>query len=257
MEILVTNDDGVNADGIRALARAMSDLGRVTIVAPDRERSATSHSLTLRNPLSVHWLEERVAAVSGTPTDCVLLAIHDLLPRRPDVVVSGVNHGANLGDDVMYSGTVAAAYEGTLLGVPSIAVSLVPAASGRPRTVERLDAAAALAVRMVQGIVRFGLPRGTLLNLNVPGDPPAPGAREVLRWTRLGKRLYLNVVRREEDHTGEPVFTIGGEPSWHEEEGTDFAAIQRGECSVSPVRWSLTDHEGLRHLETWRLEELA
>jgi 5'-nucleotidase len=255
MNILVTNDDGIEARGIRTMARAMAALGRVTIVAPHVEQSATSHALTLRRPLRVRWLEERVASVDGTPTDCVLLAVHDLLGEAPDVVVSGVNHGANLGDDVIYSGTVAAAYEATLLGIPALAVSLGPGRGMRERSLERFETAAGAAVRLVAAITRFGLPPGTLLNVNVP-DVPGPG-RDAFRWTRLGKRLYLNVVKRGEDHAGEPIFTIGGEPSWREEQGTDFEAIDRGEISVTPVRWTLTDDAALATLSGWRLEEPA
>lgn len=254
LEILVTNDDGVEAAGLGEMARAMALLGRVTVVAPDRERSGTSHSLTLRRPLRVRWLGERVASVDGTPTDCVLLAVHDLLGRPPDVVVSGVNHGPNLGNDVIYSGTVAAAYEGTILGIPSLAVSLVPApgrAAAQPR---HLAVAADVTRALVEGVRRFGLPAGTLLNVNVLDLPAAE--QGTIAWTRLGKRVYFNAVQRREDADGEPVFTIGGEPSWRPEAGTDFAALDRGEISVTPVRWNLTDDAALAHLATWRLEGL-
>lgn len=245
MRILVTNDDGVMAPGLQALAAALAARGEVTVVAPDRERSATSHSLTLRAPLRVHWVSERVASVDGTPTDCVLLAVHALLDGRPDLVVSGVNHGPNLGDDVYYSGTVAGAMEGALLGIPALAVSL---AGEGP---EALRAAAAFAGDLAALVAQRGLPAGTLLNVNVPAL--APDAVRGARWTRLGRRVYHNAVERLDDRPGELRFRICGTPGGEEAEGTDLQALAAGFVSVTPLRLDRTDHDSLPALREWPL----
>src|SRR5512146_2661814 len=167
MHIMVTNDDGIHAPGILALAAALAELGEVTVVAPDRERSAAGHSLTLHSPLRVFELRDGFYAVDRTPTDCVNMGIHSLLPFRPDMVVSGINHGPNLGDDITYSGTVAAAMEATLMGIPAMAVSL---ATHEPSS--HFSAAAAVAVRVARQVVANGLPADTFLNINIPDCPP-------------------------------------------------------------------------------------
>lgn len=246
MRILVTNDDGVLAAGVQALGRALAECGEVTVVAPDRERSATSHSLTLRAPLRVHWVSERVASVDGTPTDCVLLAVHALLERRPDLVVSGVNHGPNLGDDVYYSGTVAGAMEGALIGIPAIAVSL---AGEHPAA---LAAAASFAARLAAIVAERGLRQGTLLNVNVPAASPA--SVKGVRWTRLGRRVYHNAVERLDDPGGELRYRICGTPGGEELEGTDLLAIAEGYVSVTPLHFDRTDHVSLPLLHAWPLE---
>jgi len=251
VNILLTNDDGVGARGLRELRRALAPLGSVTVVAPDRERSSTSHSLTLRQPLRVCRVEEGVSSVDGTPTDCVLLAVHDLLDRPPDLLVSGINHGPNLGDDVTYSGTVAAAFEGTLLGIPSVAISLVLDGPGCQDAPGRFDGAAGFARRLARQVGREGLPPGTLLNVNVPDLPAAELAG--FRWTRLGKRVYENVVSRGRDARGEVYFEIGGDLTWREEEGTDFAALAEGFISVTPVHLDLTDYQALGLMRSWDL----
>jgi 5'-nucleotidase len=233
--ILVSNDDGVHADGIRALAAALEPLGRVYTVAPETEQSATSHAITLSRPLRLRQLDERCFAVDGTPVDSVYVALHhrDLLPERPAVVVSGINHGLNLGSDVFYSGTVAAAREGALRGVPAIAVSL---ARGGDRALAGRIAhdlvAALLARRRARGT------RSVLLNVNVP-----PGPVRGLRTTRLGPRLYDEIVEMRTDPRGQQYLWIGGPNVSHPpSRGTDTAAYEAGYASVTPLSIDLT-HE--------------
>jgi len=184
--ILVTNDDGIYAEGIKVLADQMTRVGDVVTVAPDREKSAASHSVTLHHPLRVTKIDEHRYAVDGTPTDCVLLGVLNLLPRRPDILVSGINRGANLGDDVTYSGTVAAAFEGTLLGVPSFAISVIE------RIDAQFDTAAEFAVRLAKLVLANGLPPETLLNVNVPNLPSSKIAG--VSVTLQGKRIYKDQV---------------------------------------------------------------
>jgi 5'-nucleotidase len=240
--ILVSNDDGVHAPGIAALASALGRVGEVWVVAPDRERSAVGHALTLHRPLLADQLGTRRFAVNGTPSDCVNLALLGLLPVRPAVVVAGVNAGANLGDDVTYSGTVSAALEATLLGVPGVAVSLVQpagAASYRP--------AARAAARLVALLVR-GPERGVrLLNVNVP-----PGEPRGIRVTRLGRRTYSERVVERRDPRGRRYFWLGaGPPAWEAAGDTDYAAVHAGYISVTPMGIDLTDHAALRALKDW------
>jgi 5'-nucleotidase len=215
--ILLTNDDGYRAAGLRALRRALAPLGRVVTVAPAREMSGVSHALTLARPLSVEEIDEDLHAVDGTPTDCTNLALNALLPRRPDVLVSGANHGPNLGDDVTYSGTVGAAIEGTLFGVPSVAVSQEGGG-------EQADYSAAASVtreiarRLGERSLR--LPRGALLNVNVPRGP----VRGV-RATRLARRSYQDSILEREDPRGKPYYWVGGRATWEAEEGSDRHAL--------------------------------
>src|SRR5215475_11410086 len=194
--ILVTNDDGVHAAGLAALAAALEDLGDVYVVAPDREQSAVGHALTLHRPLRVTQMGERRFAVNGTPSDCVNLAVLGLLPERPVLVASGINHGSNLGDDVTYSGTVSAAMEGALLGVPSVAFSLVSGDFAEAGRVAQL---------VVARILVEGLPPKTLLNVNVPA-----GTVRGLRTTRLGHRVYSDKIVEQRDPRGRPYYWIGG-----------------------------------------------
>jgi 5'-nucleotidase len=184
--ILVTNDDGIGAEGLRMLVRSLSSLGRVVAVAPDQERSAASHSITLHRPLRVNRVSRSAYSVDGTPTDCVMLAVHEILGQRPDLIVSGINHGANLGDDVHYSGTVSAAFEGGILGIASMAVSLVVE---RKR---RFDTAGAVAAGIAGKVLRQGLPPGIILNINVP-DEEVPRLRGIA-FTRQGKRNYGSII---------------------------------------------------------------
>jgi 5'-nucleotidase len=237
--ILVSNDDGIHSEGLTALAAALEPLGEVVVVAPDREQSAASHALTLHRPLRVYERGPARYAVDGTPTDCVNLAINGILPRRPALVASGINTGANLGDDVTYSGTVSAAMEGTLLGIPSIAVSLVGRGSFR------FEAAAACAARLVGWVLAHGLPPDTLLNVNVP--QLADGARpRGLALTRMGRRRYGDAVVEKVDPRGRKYYWIGGaELDFVAEEGTDFHAVQQGLVSVTPIQLDLTSYRSI------------
>jgi 5'-nucleotidase len=245
--ILVSNDDGIHSEGIRALATALADLGEIVVVAPDRERSAVSHSLTLHRPLRVEPLGPARYAVDGTPTDCVNLAVNGILGRRPALVVSGINQGANLGDDVTYSGTVSAAMEGTLLGIPSIAISLI----GRGDF--RFDTAAAFARRLTGWVLERGLPADTLLNVNVPA--PADG-RPVRGFalTRMGRRRYGDAIVEKVDPRGKKYYWIGGEELQFEDaEGTDFHAVSQGLVSVTPIHLDLTNYKSFDALRALKL----
>jgi len=239
--ILVTNDDGVHAAGLAALAAALDDLGDVYVVAPDREQSAVGHALTLHRPLRVTQVGERRYAVNGTPSDCVNLAVLGLLPERPVLVASGINHGSNLGDDVTYSGTVSAAMEGTLLGVPSMAVSRNESGEGS------FEGAGAVARLVASRVLVEGLPPKTLLNVNAPREP-AGG----IRMTRLGHRVYREKIVQETDPRGLPYYWIGaGPPEWNEDEGSDISAVNRGFASVTPLHLDLTHHGALSRMTDW------
>lgn len=239
--ILVTNDDGVHAAGLAALAAALEDLGDVYVVAPDREQSAVGHALTLHRPLRVTQMAERRFSVNGTPSDCVNLAVLGLLPERPVLVASGINHGSNLGDDVTYSGTVSAAMEGTLLGVPSMAVSRGEAGEGD------FESAGVVARLVASRLLVEGLPPKTLLNVNVPRGP-AGG----IRMTRLGHRVYREKVVRETDPRGAPYYWIGaGPPEWNEDQGSDMAAVNLGLASVTPLHLDLTHYGALERMADW------
>lgn len=248
MKILVTNDDGYLAGGIQALARAAGELGEVTVVAPDREQSATSHSLTLHYPLRVRVASERVQVVDGTPTDCVMLAVAELLGGRPDFVLSGINHGANLGDDVLYSGTVAAAMEATILGIPSIALSYV----GRDH--ERIgDWEPTLRALLERLMTRNDFPGETLLNVNIP--PITPDEVAGVRVTTLGRRAYVGSLTRAKDPNGREYFWIGGgESKWWGGPESDFRAIHENYISVTPLHLDLTNYRLLENLGEWDLK---
>ena len=244
MNILLSNDDGWRADGLRALAAALAGLGTLTVVAPDRNRSGASNSLTLEAPLRVVDEEPGWYAINGTPTDCVHLAISGLLIEEQQLVVSGVNDGANLGDDVLYSGTVAAAMEGRFLGVPSIAVSLV---AGGPR---HFDTAARVARELIERLGRAPLPQATLFNVNVPDLPYAE--LKGFRATRLGVRHRSERIVRATDPRGRAVYWVGGPGSGQDAgPGTDFAAVESGFVSVTPLQIDLTRHGVLKDLGTW------
>ncbi|MFA4974105.1 MAG: 5'/3'-nucleotidase SurE [bacterium] len=239
--ILVSNDDGVRADGLRRLARALGSLGRVVIAAPDKERSASSHSITLHRPLRVERVSRDVYSVDGTPTDCVLLAVHGLLGQRPDLIVSGINHGPNLGDDVHYSGTVSVAFEGGILGIPSISVSSM----GKGK---HLETAAACAREIAQGVLRDGLPRGVVLNVNVP-DVPIESIKG-FALTRQGKRNYGGVIVEKTDPRGKKYYWIGGDQSGFEDvPHSDCNAVRKGFVSITPLRVNLTGGAELRAVE--------
>jgi 5'-nucleotidase len=242
--ILVTNDDGIFSEGIKLLAESLGALGEVWVVAPDREQSATGHSLTLSRPLRMQKVEERRYAVDGTPTDCVNLAVLSLLKDSPpDLVVSGINFGLNLGDDVTYSGTVSATFEGTLLGIPSVAFS--------QEVAEGFSfAPAAVFARELCRILLAGdldLPRDLLLNVNVPA-----GAILGVRFARLGRRVYKQSVIEKLDPRGRKYYWIAGVPQWERASGTDYEAVVGGCISVTPLHLDLTYYPGLERFAALR-----
>ena len=244
MKILVSNDDGYLAKGIIALADALAEIADVIVVAPDRNHSGASNSLTLHSPLRVHKVEEGRYFVNGTPSDCVHLALSGFLDEDPDIVVSGINHGANLGDDVIYSGTVAAAMEGRFLGLPAIAVSLV----GRHAT--HFDSAARVAADLVRKLKAEPLPKDIMLNVNVP-DTPYEALRGI-ESTRLGFRHRSEPLVPMKDPSGRRIYWIG--PAGEGQDagpGTDFEAVERGAVAVTPLKVDLTRHEALPELSNW------
>jgi 5'-nucleotidase len=239
--ILVTNDDGVHAPGIRALASALAEAGEVHVVAPDREMSACGQSLTLKHPIRAEALEERVHSVDGTPADCVNLAILKLLPRRPALVVSGINSGGNLGDDIYYSGTVGGAREGVFLNVPSLAVSLAMRAG------TDFSHAAAFSVSLARLVLEKGLPPGTLLNVNVPAGQPRGVAITV-----QGRREHEGTILEGLDPRRRPYFWIEeGHDRWLSDEMADVSAVRRGLISVTPLQTDATHHGILGALRPW------
>src|SRR6185295_13707721 len=241
--ILITNDDGIHSDGLIKLEEALKELGDVYVVAPLSEMSGASHSLTLARPLRIRQLDSRHWAVDGTPTDCITLALNKILPEeeRPDICVSGINHGGNLGDDATYSGTVAGALEATILGVPGLALSLVAR--------ENFDFkhAAAFGVVAAHKVLEEGLPDGTLLNINLPR-----GEVKGVKVTRQGIKHARPVITEHIDPRGKPYFWIGEEYfNTNSAEGTDYHAIEQGYVSVTPMRSDMTDHHALTAIETW------
>ena len=249
MRILCTNDDGILAHGLDCLVRAAEQIGEVTIVAPDREQSATSHSLTLHHPLRPVARGAGRYQVDGTPTDCVMLAVEALMPERPDFVFSGINHGQNMGEDVLYSGTVAAAMEGLALGIPSIAISF---AGGDLRAdISRLDEQVAVLVPLLRHLTSLDpFPADTLLNINLPAI--APSDLHGVRLTRLGRRVYSNSIQPMRDPWGREIYWIGGgEISWQGPDDSDFQAISEGCVSVTPLHLDLTHRDMLETAERW------
>jgi 5'-nucleotidase len=242
--ILISNDDGIFAAGIAALVGPLEELGEVVVVAPDRERSATSHALTLASPLRAHEIKPGWWSVDGTPADCVYLATHHLCPRKPALVVSGINNGYNLGADFFYSGTVAAAVEGALRGIPSVAFSMDR--GGGPDDLAR---AARFARALAHAILSEGLPPKTLLSVNVPR-----GELAGYRWTRLGDRIYRDQVDERTDPRGGKYFWIGGPAvSVDGSPDSDGLACQHGIVSVTPLDLDVTHHDLLGALPGWRL----
>jgi 5'-nucleotidase len=248
MNVLVTNDDGVHAPVLGALRQALARFGRVVVVAPDRDQSATSHALTLHRPFRIQRHEPDLYSVDGTPTDCVITSFYGLLEQRPDLVISGINLGPNMGEDVFYSGTVAAAIEGSLQGTPAIAASW--AGKLAPDWAEP----AGFLARLVERLLERGLPRRHLLNVNFPARPWAD-VRGV-RVTRLGSRIYHDTLVKKVDPRGRDYYWIGGEdPEWESIVGTDFHAVNQGCISVTPMRLDLTADGALPELEAWDLEK--
>jgi 5'-nucleotidase len=244
MKILLSNDDGYQAPGLRALADALSTHAEIVVVAPDQDRSGASNSLTLVNPLRARLMENGFIRVDGTPTDCVHLAITGLLEEEPDLVVSGINAGPNMGDDVLYSGTVAAATEGRFLGLPAIAISMN---SHQP---EHIDTGARVALELVQRLTRSPLTENVILNVNVPDLPYSELGG--FRSTRLGHRHKAEPVVKTTDPRGKTIYWVG--PAGAEQDagpGTDFHAVREGYVSVTPLQVDLTRHSALTSVETW------
>ena len=247
MKILLTNDDGVHAPGLAALMKRVAEMAEVVVVAPDREQSAVGHALTLHHPLRAARIGENVYSVDGTPTDCVNLGIHSLLSFRPDLVISGVNRGGNVCDDVTYSGTIAAALEATLMGIPAIAVSLVTHGEG-----EHFDVAAACAARLAQTVLEKGLPTDTFLNVNVP-DLPAELVKVPL-ITSQGKRNYRGTIVDQVDPRGRSYYWIGtADLSFQDIPGSDYHAVSRGHVSITPLHIDLTNYASIETLKGWEV----
>ena len=246
MKILVSNDDGYFSPGIETLARVARSFGEVTVVAPERDRSGASNSLTLDRPLSVRKAASGFLYVNGTPTDCVHIGITGLLDERPDLVISGINDGANMGDDTIYSGTVAAAMEGHLLGVPAIAFSIAR------RGFEHLDTAERAVREILERVIRKGLDEPMLLNVNIPGCPIED--LRGMRVTRLGKRHPTEGVIQSRNPRGDTIYWIGPVGSVRDAgEGTDFHAVDQGFVSVTPLDIDLTGRAQIESVRSWIL----
>lgn len=244
--ILITNDDGIHSPGILALQQALQNIGRTIIIAPDRDNSAVSHSLTMNRPLKIHQLADDFYTVDGTPTDCVAVGLKKILIKQPDILVSGINAGANLGDDISYSGTVSAAIEGTMYGIPSMALSV----GGEPPYDFR--AAMQIASCMAQKILSNSLPENTLLNINIPSGKHY----QKIKVTRQGRRLWEDSIHETLDPRGSKHYWIGGgTPVTDPGEDTDVYAFAEGNVSITPIQLDLTNHTGITYLrEKWHLE---
>jgi 5'-nucleotidase len=243
--ILCTNDDGIHAIGLKTLIDVASSIGEVRVVAPDREQSATSHSLTVHRPLRATRTPDGYHVIDGTPTDCVLIGINQLLETPPDFVLSGVNHGPNMGEDVLYSGTVAAAMEGTILGIPAIAVSYSSRAS------DRIPGWGHVLTDLIGTLIhRPDFPEETFFNVNLP-DIPADELKGI-RVTTLGRRVYADSLTRREDPSGREYFWIGGGvSSWTGRDDSDFRAVQAGYVSVTPLHLDLTNYRLISEVRSW------
>jgi 5'-nucleotidase len=253
VKVLLTNDDGITATGLQVLRRALLDLPDIelAVIAPDSNRSATARSITYREPLTVEEVEfgdgTSGFATSGTPVDCVRFAALGLIELEPELIVSGINHGSNLGDDITYSGTVAAALEGIVLGLPAIAVSQQEGEGEMD-----FDQVAAFVARMVEELEEVPMPEGTLLNVNAPA-----GQAVGVRACRLGKRIYRDRMELTDEQDGRRRYRMYGEsPTYHHEEGTDFAAIAEGCIAVTPLHFDLTDQAGIEQLSGFDLDAL-
>ncbi len=244
-EILVTNDDGVHSEGIKTLADALSHLGNITIVAPMQEASAIGHALTLRRPLRIETIAGRTFGIDGTPTDCVNLAISHIIKQKPDLIVSGINKGWNLGDDVTYSGTVSGALEGALLGIPAIAVST----QNRHNNFEFGPAARAAAI-VAEQVLDRGMPKFTFLNINVPF-----GSNKGFRVTVQAKRNHVTVVDERIDPRKRAYYWIEeGENEWEPHDRSDYQAVRDGYISITPLQPDMTAHDALKYLEDLPLD---
>jgi 5'-nucleotidase len=248
MLVLITNDDGIYAEGINILAREIKKAAEVLIVAPDREQSASSHSFTMSRPLRMNKREGNVYTCDGTPTDCVMLGTHGVLKHRlPDLLISGINHGANMGEDITYSGTVSAAIEGSILGMPSLAVSNTDStnmASFKP--------AARFIARFIKQLKKLALPTETFLNINFP---KLNGNRfGKYKFTFPGKRVYNDIIVEKTDPRGLNYYWIAGDATWKTVEGSDFDAISKGFVSISPLRVNFADLDQLERIKRLKLK---
>lgn len=244
MEILLSNDDGVYAEGLQVLANSLESLGKITIIAPDRNRSGASNSLSIDGPIRIKYLPTGSISVEGTPTDCVHLGITGLLKNLPTMVVSGINEGSNLGDDTLYSGTVAAAMEGRYLGLPAMAISLVG------DVCQHYSTAGEVAKQVIQRFMQNPLPRYTILNVNVPDIP----YKEIQGFevTRLGRRHIAEKMIKDKDPRGKDIYWIGtAGPEEDAGEGTDFYAISQNKVSITPLKIDLTHHDAVVELKPW------
>lgn len=234
-KILLTNDDGIKAPGLKVLESAVKHLGQVFVVAPQENQSASSHSFTLRKPIKINKIKKNWYSVAGTPTDCVLAAHHGLFNKTINLVISGINDSPNMGDDVLYSGTVAAAIEGTILGIPSIAISY---RENQKNTVIAKKLLTILARELLQN----GLPKKTLLNINIPA-----GKVKGIKITRMGKRIYKDMAILNNHPNGEVSYILDGELSWEIEQGTDFEAVEDNNISITPLHLDMTNYRELAH----------
>jgi 5'-nucleotidase len=245
--ILVTNDDGIHSEGILVLAKALHEVGDIFVVAPDREKTAVAHSLTLHRPLRVEKVRRNFWTVDGTPADCVYLGVNTILPKPAQLIVSGINKGGNMGDDVTYSGTVSAAFEGTLLGIPSFAISL------DARSHFKFHTAARFAVRVARYIARKGLPKGTFLNINVPNVDE----KEIKSYkiTQQGRFIHNgDGVIEKTDPRGRKYYWIGGgQLIFDKTRNTDVEAVSKSYISITPLNLDLTNYSSIRELKKWRI----
>ncbi len=247
MIILVSNDDGVYSDGIQALAEKLKKLAKIVVVAPDREQSASSHSITLHRPLRISTIKKDVYGVSGTPTDCISLGVNEILKKSPDLIVSGINKGANLGNDVHYSGTVSAAMEGAIMGVPSIAVSLVT----REDKVS-YDFSATFAAGLSKQVLKKGLPPGIMLNVNIPNLPK--NRIKGYQYCTMGRRNYGDIIVEKIDPRGRKYYWIGGDEAGFEDiKGSDCNAILSRYISITPLTVNITDYPFLEEIRNWKV----
>jgi 5'-nucleotidase len=230
-KILITNDDGISAPALKTVVKAVKNFGCIYVIAPQENKSAVSHSFTLRKPIKISKIQENWYAVDGTPTDCVLIAYHALLKKDIDLVISGINNSPNMGDDVLYSGTVAAAIEGTILGIPSVAISYLK--EGRNKKI-----AQKLITRLTENLLRYGLPPKTLLNINIPS-----GKVKGIAITRMGKRIYQDMAILHNNPSGEVSYVIDGKLGYEIETGTDFEATAHGYISITPLHLDMTNYQ--------------
>jgi len=248
MLVLLTNDDGIYAEGLNALAAEIKRFAEVLVVAPDREQSASSHSFTLNRPLRINQRGPNRYSCDGTPTDCVMLATHGILKNRmPDLLISGINHGANMGEDVTYSGTVAAAIEGSILGIKSLAVS-----NTDTENIDSYKPAAKFIAKFIKQIDKFNFPTDLFLNINFPALYGTKFSE--YRYTKLGKRVYNDIVIEKTDPRGKNYYWIAGESVWKNVDGSDYEAVSTGAVSISPLKVNFSDVDALDRMKQIKLK---